>query len=87
VTDCQVPGLPACNTNYKPNMVRLAGASATGLTGDVTLMTLTFECKSAGTSALKVVMDPANDLLADATVGSPLIIRNPTLADGSLTCS
>ncbi len=87
VTDCQVPGLPACNTHLNDHTVRLAGASGTGLTGDVTLMTLTFECKSTGTSALKIVMDPSKDLLADANVGNPLIIRNPGLRDGSITCS
>lgn len=87
VTDCQVPGLPACNTHLNDHTVRLAGASATGLTGDVTLMTLTFQCKSAGTSAVKIVMDPSKDLLADATVGDPLIIQSPGLTDGSITCS
>jgi hypothetical protein len=87
VTDCQVQGLAACNTHLNDHTVRLAGASATGLTGDVTLMTLTFQCKSTGTSALKIVMDSPKDLLADANVGNPLIIQNPGLRDGSITCS
>jgi hypothetical protein len=84
VTNCTYPGAGACNPRYNNGpTLRLAGATAQGLTGDTTLATVTFQCSSAGTSSLKLTVD----LLADATLGNPLNIPNPTLQDGSITCS
>ena len=83
VADCSGAGTVACNKKFDDHTIRLAGATAEGLTGDVTLATLTFQCKAAGTAQLKLIVD----LLADATLGNPLNIPNPTLQDGSITCS
>jgi hypothetical protein len=71
----------ACNTNAADDTLRLAGATATGLLDDVTLATITFTCKAAGTSDLTLTVDT----LADATIGSPRDI-DPTLRNGSITC-
>ena len=81
-TACEGTETSACNTHLDDHTVRLAGAAAVGLQGDVTLMTLTFQCNAAGTSPLTVNIE----LLADATIGNPLPIDAPA-QDGSVTCS
>ena len=81
-TACEGTESSACNTQLDDHTIRLAGASAVGLQGDVTLMTLTFQCNAAGTSPLDVNIV----LLADATIGNPLAIDAPA-QDGSVTCS
>jgi len=83
VSGCTGTESSACNTHKDDHTVRLAGATATGLQGDVTLMTLTFQCKTAGTSPLTVNVV----LLADATIGNPLAIVLSGGVDGSMTCS
>ena len=82
ITTCESPPPSACNTHKDDHTVRLAGASAPGEQGDVTLMTMTFLCKAAGTSALKVTVE----LLADGTIGKPRSIT-PHAKDGSITCT
>jgi hypothetical protein len=82
VSGCTGTESSACNTHKDDHTIRLAGASGTGLQGDVTLMTLTFQCKAAGTSPLKVTAE----VLADGTIGNPLTINAPT-QNGSITCS
>ncbi len=81
VTSCTGTKISACNTHKDDHTVRLAGASL-GLRGDVTLMTLTFQCKAAGTSPLKVSVV----LLTDGTIGNPLPIT-ASAQDGSITCT
>ncbi len=83
VTSCTGTESSACNTHYTDHIVRIAGAAAPGLQGDVTLMTLTFQCEAAGTSPLKVSVP----LLADGTIGNPLYINNATTRDGLITCT
>jgi hypothetical protein len=82
VTGCTGTETSACNTHKDDHTIRLAGANGVGLQGDATLMTLTFQCKAAGTSPLKVTVE----VFADATIGDPLAINAPT-QDGSFTCS
>ncbi len=82
VSGCTGTESSACNTHKDDHTIRLAGAAGVGLQGDVTLMTLTFQCNTAGTSPLKVTVE----VLADATIGDPLAINAPT-QDGSITCS
>ena len=82
VTKCDGTKTSACNTHKDDHTVRLAGASAIGLQRDVTVMTLTFQCKAVGTSPLTVNIV----LLADATVGGPLTINAPA-QNGSISCS
>jgi hypothetical protein len=82
VSGCTGTESSACNTHKDDHTIRLAGATATGLQGDVTLMTLTFQCNAAGTSPLKVTAE----VLADGTIGDPLTINAPT-QNGSITCS
>jgi hypothetical protein len=82
VSGCTGTESSACNTHKDDHTVRFAGATASGLQGDVTLMTLTFQCKTSGTSPLTVNIV----LLADATIGNPLAIIAPA-QNGSITCS
>ena len=63
ITDCTASAGSVCNTSFKPGVVRISGASASGLSGDQTLATLSVE----GTGALKVTAQTAAD-----TQGQPL---------------
>jgi hypothetical protein len=56
-----------CNPDAGENAIRLTGAVAEGLTGDLTLGTLTFRCQAEGTSELDIVVE----VLADGTIGNP----------------
>jgi len=71
----------ACNPKAPNNTLRLAGATANGLLDDVTLATITFTCKAAGTSDLTLTAET----LADASVGSPRDI-DATIRNGTITC-
>ena len=59
-----VPG-SVCNVDFSARQVRIVGASASGLTGDSVLASITFNCNRAGVSDL--VIDVSE--FADATVG------------------
>ncbi len=62
--------------------VRLIGADANGLTGDVTLGAITFHCEAEGVSSLTVEVVT----FADATPLYPQTIE-PTVTNGSVTCA
>jgi hypothetical protein len=62
--------------------VRLAGATAEGLIGDLSLATVTFTCDAAGTADITLVADT----LADATIGGPRNI-DETVTNGTVTCT
>ncbi len=84
-TSCASPenqGLAFCNAEYDPGKVRSVGAIAEGVSGDVSLGTVTFTCETAGTSDLAISVDT----LADATIGDPTDI-NHTEQNGTITCS
>ena len=76
------PPPAACNPRVDERTVRLAGAAATGLHGNVTLATITFRCEAAGTSPLEVTVE----LIADATLGDPRPI-SAAAQDGEVTCA
>ncbi len=70
-----------CNPMFDSNVVRITGASASGIEGDNSLGSITFRCDAAGTSAL----DLAIVLIVDATIGDPQFIT-ATASDGSIEC-
>ncbi len=71
-----------CNANFASNTVRITGASASGLVGDATLTSITFECDGEGYSALSLNVD----VFADATVGEPQPIGHQ-VQNGAVTCA
>ncbi|MEX2159331.1 MAG: cohesin domain-containing protein [Dehalococcoidia bacterium] len=85
ITNCNADtagGTNVCNDAFADDTVRIAGAVAEGLTGDIVLGTLTFRCETAGTSPLTLSLD----VLADGTLGAPTE-RPANVVDGSVTCS
>ena len=75
-------GLSFCNPKYASDTVRVVGANAQGLSGDISLATMAFRCSKAGKSDLTV----SASTLADATVGNPTDIKHHEKT-GSITCS
>lgn len=83
VADCVSHAAGVCNPAYADETIRATGAVATGLEGDTTLATITFECgESEGSSTL----DLAVQVLADATAGDPQDIDAAEIT-GSFTCT
>jgi hypothetical protein len=82
VKTCKPSQASVCNPKYDDNTIRVAGAVGLGLQGDTLLATLTFTCKHAGTSALKVSID----VLADGTIGAPQDTA-ANVGDGTVTCT
>ena len=81
VAGCAPEHGSVCNPAFQPNKVRLVGATAIGLPGDVTLAFVGFTCLRAGTSGLIIEVEQ----LADAVVGDPQLIAADTL-NGSVSC-
>ena len=79
---CSESSGSVCNANFASNRVQVTGASAGGLTGDVTLASITFECITQGTSVLTISLD----VFADATIGGPQPI-GPAIQNGLITCT
>ncbi len=78
------PGATAggiCNAAYTSNSVRIVGASASGIEGDIILATITFSCDAEGVSQLT----PANNVFADATLGGPQAM-DPSMQGGQISC-
>lgn len=75
-------GTQVCNEAFSDSSMRLAGASAAGLTGDPELASARFECIAAGTSAIEV------DLVtfADGTLGDPQPI-DASVNNGEIRCA
>lgn len=71
-----------CNAAFESNIVRITGATASGIVGSDSLGAITFQCVAAGTSSLTVNVP----LLVDATIGDPQPIVAAT-QNGSITCS
>jgi hypothetical protein len=71
----------ACNPAFAQNMVRISGAAATGLVGDIVLASVAFECRTRGPGILKLEVDT----LADGAAGAPKDIAVGTSV-GLLTC-
>jgi hypothetical protein len=75
--------LSVCNADYSDHSVRLAGASAQGLTGDFAIASIVFECRDrAGMSPLTIT--PKD--IYDATPAHLQRIE-PALDHGSITCA
>ena len=71
-----------CNADFGDDMVRITGATATGLEGDTNLGSITFECgDEAGSSDLTLSLFT----FADATIGGPQDIDASTI-DGTFAC-
>lgn len=71
-----------CNANFAAETVRFTGAVATGLEGDTTIGSITFQCaESTGSSVLTVTPQ----VFADATLGAPAQI-DATVQNGSIAC-
>ena len=72
-----------CNADFANGVLRLSGASAGGLEGDIVLASLTFQCGDVeGVSDL--IITP--HVFADATIGGPQPFV-PTVTNGSITCA
>lgn len=71
-----------CNPAFESNIVRITGASASGVVGSNSLGAITFRCETEGSSALNVSVP----LIVDATVGDPQPIVAGT-QNGSVACS
>ncbi len=84
-TDCTPEQGGVCNPNYADGVVRLTGATASGLEGDSTLGTSEFECgDTTGTTYLELELSS----FADATLGAPADISDDvTVIDEMFTCS
>lgn len=70
-----------CNRHFRNDTVRVVGANAEGLQGEVELATITFRCHAQGIGNLDIV--PA--VMADATVGSPQEMT-VSVESGAVTC-
>jgi hypothetical protein len=83
VSDCAPAQGGVCNPAFGDGVIRITGASATGLTGEKDLGTITFECADAdGSTDLTMSLD----VFADATIGNPTDISPATRNDGSFAC-
>jgi hypothetical protein len=79
--------IPPPPTPCQTGIVRVVGASASGLEGDTLLSVITFLCRVGGTSALTIPGFGENPgfLFHDATIGNPQPI-DVTILNGSITC-
>ena len=83
VADCSPEQGGVCNPEFGDGVIRVTGASASGLEGDTVLATITFECGDAeGTSDLGLSVE----VFADATIGDPQDI-DMTVSGGSIECA
>jgi hypothetical protein len=82
VVSCSPQQGGVCNPAFSADSVRITGASASGLIGNTTLGSITFECaNSEGDSPLGLAVE----VFADATIGAPADI-NETVNEGSVSC-
>jgi hypothetical protein len=83
VDDCAPEQGGVCNPEFGDGVVRITGASATGLDGDTVLGTITFACEDAeAESDLTLTLQ----VVADATVGDPQDV-DAAISDGTFTCA
>ena len=71
-----------CNVDFAPNLVRIVGAKAEGLLGEVKLASITFRCDGSGATALTIALQE----FADATDGEPMTINAETI-EGAVYCT
>jgi hypothetical protein len=83
VTDCAPEEGGVCNPEFGDGVVRITGASASGLEGDTVLGTITFECADAeADSDLSLSLA----VVADATIGDPQDIAAAS-SEGTFSCA
>lgn len=81
--DCAPEQGGVCNPEFGDGVIRITGASASGLDGDTVLGTITFACEDAeGTSDLSLSVE----VFADATIGDPQDI-DYSASDGEFECA
>lgn len=71
-----------CNTAFAPNAARAVGATAAGITGNLTIASLNFSCDRVGATDVTIKID----VFVNATPGSPMPIATKVV-NGSITCS
>lgn len=71
-----------CNVHYAPNLVRVTGAKAEGLLGDIQLASITFRCERTGATALSLSLQAFHD----GTDGEPMLINAETV-EGAVYCN
>ena len=73
-----------CNDEFSPGTLRTNGAIAAGLTGDVVLATITFECLGGPDTHSPITISV--NTFADATPGGPLPVAPLTETPGEVWC-
>jgi len=71
-----------CNFDFATNIVRVVGAKADGLTGEVGLASITFRCLRTGSTSLTLSLIEFHD----STDGSPMFINAETV-EGAVYCN
>jgi hypothetical protein len=83
VDDCAPEQGGVCNPEFGDGVIRITGASATGLEGDTLLGTITFTCADEeGESALTLSLE----VVADATIGDPQDV-DAAVSNGTFSCA
>ena len=84
VRSCQEQSGSVCGPDFGDDgdLIRVTGAFAAGHVGEVTLATMTFECKGSGISSLDAIIS----VFADATDGDPQDIDPLSVAGGAIAC-
>ena len=82
VGECAPAAGGVCNPAFESNVIRVTGAAATGLEGDTSLATITFDC---GDEEATTDLTISINVFADATIGDPQDI-DATIDDGGFTC-
>ena len=80
ILGCEPHPTGVCNATFSDNLARFTGASASGLVGEVTLGTATFECIAKGVSSLEPIIS-----VFGSAVGPPEAI-DITVSSGEVTC-
>ena len=71
-----------CNPAFESNILRITGATASGIIGDNSLGSAVFRCNAVGTSSLTVNVP----LLVDGTIGDPQPVVAAT-QNGVISCT
>lgn len=78
VVGCIPKQTSLCDKQFHKDSVRVSGASAKGLTGDIILATLTFRCENEGESPLSLTL-----IVFGSAIGFPI---PPQTNDGRIVC-
>ena len=77
-----LPESNVCNPEFDDDVVRIVGASGTGLEGTTVIGRITFQCDAAGESNLGLSIET----FADGTIGAPQELV-PFIENGAITCT